>query len=113
MRSIGLVQNGILYCSSIFGSRDVPIHQLQPDLPAPNNLLLLSTDQSLLKDSPILIQWYPSSPDGKNGLFEIVNIDLLAMMLLEPQQPQIASASLTVGNRHLLYGQGWWRRYPP
>ncbi|ENC9773192.1 TPA: EAL domain-containing protein [Citrobacter koseri] len=106
VRSIGLVQNGILYCSSIFGSRDVPIHQLQPDLPAPNNLLLLSTDQSLLKDSPILIQWYPSSPDGKNGLFEIVNIDLLAMMLLEPQQPQIASASLTVGNRHLLYGQG-------
>ncbi len=37
---------------------------------------------------------------------EIVNIDLLATMLLEPQQPQITSASLTVGKRHLLYGRG-------
>ncbi|SQI23835.1 cyclic diguanylate phosphodiesterase (EAL) domain protein [Salmonella enterica subsp. arizonae] len=37
---------------------------------------------------------------------EIVNIDLLTTMLLEPQQPQITSASLTVGKRHLLYGRG-------
>lgn len=38
---------------------------------------------------------------------EIVNIDLLATMLLEPQQPQITSASLTVGKRHL-YMVGAW-----
>lgn len=41
-----------------------------------------------------------------DGVMEIVNIDLLATMLLEPQQPQITSASLTVGKRHLLYGRG-------
>ncbi|EHX0653497.1 cyclic diguanylate phosphodiesterase [Salmonella enterica] len=93
IRSIGLVKEGILYCSSIFGARNTPIRQLQPDLPAAGDLLLLSTDQSLLKGSPILIQWYPASADGQDGVMEIVNIDLLATMLLEPQQPQITSAS--------------------
>lgn len=39
-------------------------------------------------------------------MLEIVNIDLLSSMLLEPQPPQITDASLTVGNRHLLYDQG-------
>lgn len=34
IRSIGLVKEGILYCSSIFGARNTPIRQLQPDLPA-------------------------------------------------------------------------------
>lgn len=106
IRSIGLVKEGILYCSSIFGARNTPIRQLQPDLPAVGDLLLLSTDQSLLKGSPILIQWYPASADGEDGVMEIVNIDLLTTMLLEPQQPQITSASLTVGKRHLLYGRG-------
>ena len=28
VRSIGLIKNGVLYCSSIFGYRNVPIHQL-------------------------------------------------------------------------------------
>ncbi|EBY0374793.1 cyclic diguanylate phosphodiesterase [Salmonella enterica subsp. enterica serovar Toulon] len=106
IRSIGLVKEGILYCSSIFGARNTPIRQLQPDLPAAGDLLLLSTDQSLLKGSPILIQWYPASADGQDGVMEIVNIGLLTTMLLEPQQPQITSASLTVGKRHLLYGRG-------
>lgn len=37
----------------------------------------------------------------------MINIDLLTAMLLEPQLPQISSASLTVDKRHLLYGNGW------
>ncbi|STI46967.1 putative signal transduction protein [Escherichia coli] len=37
---------------------------------------------------------------------EMINIDLLTAMLLEPQLPQISSASLTVDKRHLLYGNG-------
>ncbi len=31
------------------------------------------------------------------GVMEMINIDLLTAMLLEPQLPQISSASLTVG----------------
>lgn len=89
-----------------FGYRNVPISQLQPELPNREPQLLLSTDHSLIKGSPILTQWYPSSADGEDGVLEIVNIDLLSSMLLEPQPPQITDASLTVGNRHLLYDQG-------
>lgn len=100
------VQRGILYCSSVFGYRNIPIHQLQPELPTTNAQLLLSTDPLLIKGSPILIQWYPSSPDGKDGVLEIVNIDLLTTLLLEPRKPLITGASLTVGNRHLIYGNG-------
>lgn len=106
VRSINLIQSGILYCSSIFGYRNVPIRQLQSELPSREPQLLLSTDHSLIKGSPILTQWYPSSADGEDGVLEIVNIDLLSSMLLEPQPPQITDASLTVGNRHLLYDQG-------
>jgi hypothetical protein len=36
VRSISLIQSGILYCSSIFGYRNVPISQLQPELPSGN-----------------------------------------------------------------------------
>lgn len=106
VRAISLVQKGILYCSSVYGYRNTPIRQLQADLPSANAQLFLSTDPLLIKGSPILIQWYPLSPDGKDGLLVIVNIELLATLLLEPRTPQITSASLTVGNRHLLYGQG-------
>ncbi|HHE5696908.1 TPA: EAL domain-containing protein [Citrobacter amalonaticus] len=106
VRAIALVQRGILYCSSVFGYRNIPVHQLQPELPTANAQLLLSTDPLLIKGSPILIQWYPASPDGKDGVLEIVNIDLLTTLLLEPRKPLITGASLTVGNRHLIYGNG-------
>lgn len=33
VRAVALIQDGILYCSSIFGYRDVPIKQVQPFLP--------------------------------------------------------------------------------
>lgn len=106
VRTIALVRDGVLYCSSVFGYRDVPIHQLLPELPAADAQLLLSTDRVLIKGSPILVQWYPASPDGKNGLLEVVNIELLMALLLEPRKPQITRASLTVGHRHLVDGHG-------
>lgn len=106
VRSIGLIKDGILYCSSIFGYRDVPINQLQPALPAAKPLLLLSTDQSLLKNSPVMIFWYPTIPDGQSGIIEVINIDLLANFTLEPESPLITGASLSVGQQHLVYGQG-------
>ncbi|MBU5601194.1 CSS-motif domain-containing protein, partial [Citrobacter sp. S55_ASV_140] len=106
VRSVNLVKDGILYCSSIFGYRNEPVRRLEPELPSQESLLLLSTDHSIIKGSPILTQWYPSSADGEDGVLEIVNIELLSSMLLEPQLPQITHASLSVGNRHLLYGQG-------
>ncbi|BCU55369.1 EAL domain-containing protein [Enterobacter kobei] len=106
LRSIGLVDNGILYCSSIFGFRNVPVRQLQPLLPDSEPRLILSTDQSLLKGSPILIQWFPAVAGNDSGVMVVVNITLLTNLMLEPQKPLITGASLTVNNRHLLYGAG-------
>lgn len=105
VRSIALIKDGILYCSSIFGDRDVPIRQVQPDLPSSQPQLVLSTDKSLLKGSPILIQWYPVSDSGEDGVMQIVNIDLITKMMLEPQRPLITDVSLNVGNKFLRYGQ--------
>lgn len=106
IRSIGLVENGMLYCSSIFGFRNVRVRQLQPLLPASEAQLILSTDKSLLKGSPILIQWFPSAQGDDSGVMTIVNITLLTDLMLEPQKPLITGASLSVNNRHLLYGGG-------
>ncbi len=53
-----------------------------------------------------MIQWTPAAGSSNAGVMEMINIDLLTAMLLEPQLPQISSASLTVDKRHLLYGNG-------
>ena len=105
VRSIALVQDGVVYCSSIFGSRNLPVREVQPMLPASEPRLILSTDRWLLLGSPILIQWYPVSEKGENGLMEVVNIELLTRMLLEPQRPLITDVVLTVGDQSLRYGQ--------
>lgn len=101
VRSIALIKDGILYCSSIFGNRNIPVRQFQPTLPASEPKLILSTDQWLLKGSPILIQWYPVSTGGEDGVIEIVNIDLITEMMLEPLRPLITDVILTVGENSL------------
>ena len=113
VRSIGLVQNGTLYCSSIFGYRNVPVREIQADLPARQVLLRLTIDHVLIKGSPVLIQWYPSAANAQDGVLEMINIELLTTMLLEPQSPQITSATLTVADRHLLYANGIVDSLPP
>ncbi len=105
VRSIALIKEGILYCSSIFGTRRVPINDFQAVLPAAEPKLILSTDQWLLKGSPILVQWYPVSLSGQDGVMEIVNIDLITKMILEPQRPLITDVVLRVGDSFLRYGQ--------
>ena len=101
VRSIGLIKDGILYCSSMFGERDIPISQFQPQLPASQPLLFLTTDEALLQGSPVLIQWYPVPGEGDDGVMEIVNIELIARLLLEPELPIINDVNLSVGGKHL------------
>ncbi|MGX5108765.1 EAL domain-containing protein [Enterobacter cloacae] len=105
VRSVALVKDGVLYCSSIFGSRNVPVHDLLQELPASTPKLILSTDRWLVKGSPILVQWNPASPSGADGVIEIVNIDLITRMILEPERPLIHDVALSVGDRFLRYGQ--------
>lgn len=101
VRSIGLVKDGVLYCSSIYGQRDVPIHQLQPSIPSVAPLMVLSTASSLLIGSPILLLWEPSTPDGQSGVIQVVNIELLTALTLQPRPPLIQKAVLNVANHYL------------
>ncbi|CDL31379.1 Rtn protein [Enterobacter hormaechei] len=105
VRSIALIQDGILYCSSVFGSRNVPVSEFVPELPVSESRLLLSTDRWLVKGSPVLIQWSPVAGDGNDGVMEVVNIDLITKMILEPQRPQITDVVLRVGDNFLRDGQ--------
>lgn len=106
LRSIALVKSGVIYCSSVFGDRDVVLRENQPALPSAQSKLLLSIDQSLLIGSPILIQWYPASADGEDGVMLTVNIHLVSALLLEPQRPMIQRVIVSVGKRYYSESQG-------
>ncbi|HDG1692054.1 TPA: EAL domain-containing protein [Kluyvera georgiana] len=106
VRSIALIKSGQLYCSSALGARDVAVHSLQPQLPNREPLLALTTDHSLLKGTPILIQWYPASADGQDGVLVSINIDLISNIILEPSPPLINHISLNVGGHHFQHEAG-------
>lgn len=98
LRSISLVKSGILFCSSVLGGQHAVLREIQPDLPDSRSRLLLTTDQTLLKGSPLLVLWYPASEDGEDGVIMSINIQLLSNLLLEPQRPLIHRISVKVGN---------------
>lgn len=102
VRSIGLVKDGVLYCSSVFGQRNVPMNQLQPSVPSAHPLMVLSKSNSLRKGSPILLLWEPSSRDGQSGVIQIIDIELLTALTLQPHPPLIQKAVLKVANQYLM-----------
>ncbi|HGK4671340.1 TPA: EAL domain-containing protein [Kluyvera georgiana] len=106
VRSIALVKAGKLYCSSALGARDVALHSLQPQLPSRLPLLALTLDHSLIVGTPILIQWYPVSDDGQDGVMVSINIDLISNIILEPSPPLINRISLNVGDLNYQHGPG-------
>lgn len=106
LRAIVLVKDGVVYCSSIFGSRNELLRQLQPKLPSPYPQMLLTRDNSLLKGSSVMIIWTPTSPDGQDGILQALNIELLARLMLEPARPWVDHVVLNVGDVHLEYGKG-------
>lgn len=96
VRSIFLVKDGILYCSSAFGQRNIPLRTLQPRLADGKPKMILTIDRSLVKGSPVLMQWFPATPDGQNGVAVGINIDLVSGMMLDPFPPLITRVSLGI-----------------
>lgn len=99
LRSISLVKEGILYCSSVLGSRHVVLNDLQPQLPTPQASLILTSDHTFVRGSPLLLQWFPATGDGRDGVVLGINIHLLGTLLLDPQPPLIEEVFLSVGER--------------
>ena len=106
LRTIALVKSSILYCSSIYGERNVNVHQRQPMLPSNHPILIFSTDGSLLVGSPVLIQWYPVSPSGADGVMLMINIELLGELILNAKSPLITGIGLQVGGKSFINGLG-------
>jgi FOG: EAL domain len=100
VRSIILVKSGKLYCSSVFGERNVQLHSLLPRLASVHPHLILTVDHSLIKGSPVLMQWYPTSPDGQDGVGVGINIDLISDMMWEPLPPLITQVSLFIDDAY-------------
>lgn len=104
VRTVLLVQDDTIYCSSIYGPRRISFSQTYPQLAINNERMMLSTDEYLLKGSPVLLLWTPKSLDNRDGLLQIINIELMTNYLLEPQLPWVERAIFNVGGQSLEYG---------
>lgn len=104
VRAILLVDNDVLYCSSIYGPRTIPFSQTYPDLAFNSQRMTLATDEYLLKGSPILLLWTPKSLDNRSGILQVINIEMMSNYLLEPQLPWVERAVFNVNGESLEYG---------
>ncbi len=104
VRSIMLVDNDSMYCSSIFGAGDRQFSALYPELAINNQRMMLSTDQHLLKGSPILLLWTPHDNANRSGILQTINIEMMSNYLLEPTLPWVERAVFNVGGKSLEYG---------
>lgn len=104
VRALLLVENDTIYCSSIFGARAIPFSQTYPNLSLNNQHMMLTTDNYLLKGSPVLLLWTPKTLDNRSGILQVVNIELMSDYLLEPQLPWVERAVFTVDGKSLEYG---------
>ncbi|WP_034944816.1 EAL domain-containing protein [Erwinia oleae] len=104
VRSIIVVDRDTLYCSSIFGDSHTSFSATWPELAVNNQRMILSTDDHLLKGSPILLLWTPNDTDNRAGIIQIINIEMMNNYLLEPTLPWVERAILNVGGKSLEYG---------
>ncbi|NIF21859.1 EAL domain-containing protein [Candidatus Pantoea multigeneris] len=104
VRAVLLVDQDTIYCSSIYGERNLSFSLAFPELALNGQRMLLTTDAWLLKGSPVLLLWNPKSLDNRSGIVQIVNIELISNYLLVPELPWVERAILNVGNESLEYG---------
>ncbi|WP_147198352.1 cyclic diguanylate phosphodiesterase [Pantoea sp. CCBC3-3-1] len=104
VRAIVLVQDDVMYCSSIFGSSNINFSTAYPELAVNNERMMLSTDDHLLKGSPVLLLWTAHDTDNRAGILQIINIEMMSNYLLEPTLPWVERAVFNVGEQSLEYG---------
>ncbi|CAE1146975.1 EAL domain-containing protein [Serratia sp. Tan611] len=106
LRSVLLVKDNDIYCSSLFGQRQYQLDALLPQLrPTAETQLVLRPSLSVTKGLPTLVMWTPQAQDVHSGILHVFNIDLLSDFLLEPQQPYGQRIVLNVGAQSLEYAK--------
>lgn len=106
LRAISLVLDGNLYCSSVLGALNTPIHQLHPQLPTSQPQVLLDEDRLLLKNTPVLLAWSPALSDEKRGVIQVVDIGLVTELIRAEHHYQWARMIINQGDRHYEDGVG-------
>ncbi|HAT5011140.1 TPA: EAL domain-containing protein [Serratia marcescens] len=105
LRAMLLVKNGIIYCSSLFGSRHYQLAAVMPTFVNSNARLALRPSLAVSKGLPTLVMWTPSPHDKTSGVLHVFNIELLSNFLLEPQEPYVQRVVLNVADSSLEYGR--------
>lgn len=106
VRSISLVKNGIIYCSSVFGSTNYNIRSMHPRLPAAAPLMLLSIDNLINKGSPILLSWRPAPAQSDTGVMQVINLGMLAGFIQYNDNPWVDKTILNIAESHFEYAHG-------
>lgn len=99
VRSILLVDEDKVYCSSIFGASDITFSDTFPELAVNNQRMMLAVDEHLIKGSPVLLFWTPRSLDNRSGIIQVINIELMTNYLLEPTLPGWSGPFSTSGGK--------------
>ncbi|MBH1928914.1 EAL domain-containing protein [Serratia rubidaea] len=106
LRSVLLVKDNDIYCSSLFGPRQYRLDALFPQLhPDADTQLVLRPSLAVAKGVPTLIMWTPQSREARSGILHVFNIDLLSTFLLEPQLPYAQRIVLNVDGQSLEYAK--------
>ncbi|AHY07849.1 EAL domain-containing protein [Serratia plymuthica] len=106
LRAVLLVNDGVIYCSSLFGARNYVFNAILPTLASGSTKLTLRPSLAVAKGVPTLIMWTQQTADNnRNGVLHVFNIELLANFLLEPQEPYAQRVVLNVGDNSLEYGR--------
>ena len=106
VRSISLVKNGVLYCSSVFGASQFIVHNLQPRIPSSEPLLLLEVDNLINKGSSILISWRPVYGNPNDGIIQVINLGMLTEFIQNTDGPWITKTILNISGAHFDYTRG-------
>ncbi|MFZ4832862.1 EAL domain-containing protein [Rouxiella sp. Mn2063] len=105
LRTIGIVRNGHISCSSLLGERNLDAAQPIFNGDFTQSTLTLSTSFISSSPAPILLLWKPVTEDRRSGLLYIYNIQLLSDFILSPQRPLVKKIVLIVGDKSLEHGQ--------
>lgn len=110
VRSVSLVENGVVYCSSVFGSSRFSLHGMKSRLPSSTPRLFLSVDQLINKGSVILVYWRPLPGQASDGVIQIISMDMLTGFIEAPDEPWINRTILNIANSHYEYFHGVLKR---
>ncbi len=105
LRSITLVNNGTITCSSLIGALDLSLDKTLPDIAQGKTRLELRAAKLSRLNIPTLLLWQPATPDNLNGQLFVYNIGILSNFLLEPQPPYARHIVLNVMKQSLEYGK--------